>query len=360
MGLAGCLAFDSAGTTAIRIRLLDMPLERDEGEYAYAGQLLLQGVPPYLQVYTMKWPGTHAAYALIMAVFGQTAAGIHLGLILVAIATAVLVFLLARRLYGDVAGAVRCRNIRFALGQPSGLWACRACGSFCRAARPGRIVLLQNLDDSVARTRVFFAGLLARPFRFDEAAGGCVRRICAAWITWNEISRPSPQWRRLALRLAYLMLGGVLPLLLTGFVLIGAGAFDSFWFWTVEYARFYGSLFTPAEGIQDFWEATAGKLFKAAPGLWCLAVPGLLLLFYERSVRHSRFFVLGFLFVSCLAICPGWYFRPHYFLLLIPATSLLAGVAVCAACRWLARLRAPVCSTVLPLLIFAGAAAGRL
>lgn len=31
----------------IRLRLLDMPLERDEGEYAYAGQLLLQGIPPY-------------------------------------------------------------------------------------------------------------------------------------------------------------------------------------------------------------------------------------------------------------------------------------------------------------------------
>ena len=36
-----------AVVTAIRIRLLDFPLQRDEGEYAYAGQLLLQGVTPY-------------------------------------------------------------------------------------------------------------------------------------------------------------------------------------------------------------------------------------------------------------------------------------------------------------------------
>jgi len=34
-------------TGAIRLRLLAVPLERDEGEYAYAGQLILQGVPPY-------------------------------------------------------------------------------------------------------------------------------------------------------------------------------------------------------------------------------------------------------------------------------------------------------------------------
>ena len=30
-----------------RLRLLAFPLERDEGEYAYAGQLILQGIPPY-------------------------------------------------------------------------------------------------------------------------------------------------------------------------------------------------------------------------------------------------------------------------------------------------------------------------
>ena len=34
----------------VRIRLLDFPLERDEGEYAYAGQLILQGIPPYTMV----------------------------------------------------------------------------------------------------------------------------------------------------------------------------------------------------------------------------------------------------------------------------------------------------------------------
>jgi hypothetical protein len=33
-------------TIASRIRLLGIPLERDEGEYAYAGQLMLQGIAP--------------------------------------------------------------------------------------------------------------------------------------------------------------------------------------------------------------------------------------------------------------------------------------------------------------------------
>src|SRR5437867_6963020 len=89
---------------AIRIRLLGIPLERDEGEYAYAGQLMLQGIPPYKLAYNMKFPGTYEAYALIMALFGQTIVGIHLGLLLINAATILLIFLLGRRLINSIAG----------------------------------------------------------------------------------------------------------------------------------------------------------------------------------------------------------------------------------------------------------------
>src|SRR5216117_2894623 len=88
----------------IRIRLLDVPLERDEGEYAYAGQLMLQGIPPYKLAYNLKFPGTYAAYALLMSIFGQTITGIHFGLLLVNAATVALVFLLGQKLMNSTAG----------------------------------------------------------------------------------------------------------------------------------------------------------------------------------------------------------------------------------------------------------------
>src|SRR5437870_9653862 len=81
----------------IRVRLLDIPLERDEGEYAYAGQLMLQGIPPYKLAYNLKFPGTYAAYAVIMSIFGHTIRGIHLGLLITNILTVALVFFLGRR-----------------------------------------------------------------------------------------------------------------------------------------------------------------------------------------------------------------------------------------------------------------------
>ena len=93
-------------TAAVRWHRLDVPLERDEGEYAYAGQLILQGIPPYEQVYNMKLPGIYAAYAVLLALFGQTHGGIHLGLLVINAATTLLIFLLTRRLMDNLAAVV--------------------------------------------------------------------------------------------------------------------------------------------------------------------------------------------------------------------------------------------------------------
>ncbi|MEK7861610.1 MAG: hypothetical protein AAB284_09675 [Chloroflexota bacterium] len=93
-------------SAAIRLRLLEVPLDRDEGEYAYVGQLLLQGVPPYAGAYNLKWPGIYGAYAASLALFGPTVAGVHWGLLVVSAATAVLVYALAAHLGGRATGVV--------------------------------------------------------------------------------------------------------------------------------------------------------------------------------------------------------------------------------------------------------------
>ncbi len=54
----------------LRIGLLNVPLERDEGEYAYGAQLLLQGLPIYHHLYSMKLPGIYFAYAAILTLLG--------------------------------------------------------------------------------------------------------------------------------------------------------------------------------------------------------------------------------------------------------------------------------------------------
>src|SRR5882757_3224771 len=104
---------------AARLRLLNFPLERDEGEYAYAGQLILQGIPPYELAYNMKFPGTYLAYAAIMGLFGQTPAGIHFGILLMTMGTALMLFWLGKKTLDEMAGLAAAGSYALLAAGPS-------------------------------------------------------------------------------------------------------------------------------------------------------------------------------------------------------------------------------------------------
>ncbi len=147
---------------AIRIRLLGIPLERDEGEYAYAGQLILQGIPPYKLAYNMKFPGTYAAYAVIMSIFGQTITGIHLGLLLVNAATIVLIFFLGRQLVNSTVGLAAAMSYAVLSVSPSVLGFAGSRDKFCDVTRSWRDAAdpqASEQSDKLSR-RLFTSGLL--------------------------------------------------------------------------------------------------------------------------------------------------------------------------------------------------------
>jgi hypothetical protein len=340
--------------TAIRIRLLDMPLERDEGEYAYAGQLLLQGVSPYQAAYnvTLKLPGTCAVYALIMAVFGQTAAALHAGVILVNLASAMLVFVLARRIYGDAAGVVAAGTYALLSIVPETVGLAAHATHFVMLPVLASVVLLQNLDDHTPISRIFSAGLLIGLAVLMKQTGVAFGLFAVSWIVKCGISSSPKRWSLVATRLGWLALGGLLPVVLTGLMLVVRGEFGRFWFWTFQYAGAHGGILPWGNGIRWMFDSL-GLQFAAAPGLWSAAILGLVLLFYDRSLQRWRYFIVNFSFFSFLAVCPGGYFRGHYFIQLLPAAGLLAAAAFHVVSGFLARRAFSFSVAALPSLVFA-------
>lgn len=337
---------------AVRIRLLDVPLERDEGEYAYAGQLILEGVPPYRLAYNMKLPGTYAAYALVMAVFGQTPRGIHLGLLLVNLATAAVLFCLGRRLFDPETGAVAAAAFAI-LSLSQGVY-----GVFAHAthfvilpALAGAFLLLRGTGvggRAGPPAPAVPAGEAADPPRWGTlAAAGSLFGLAflmkqhgivfalfgVVWLAW-ELSRRRLSPRRIAARCAVLLGGAALPFLLTCAVLYRAGVFEAFRFWTFEYARAYVSEVPLSLGVSIFMQAILGVAATTLP-LWVLAAVGMAAPLWDRAARARLPFTGGFALASFAAICPGFYFREHYFVLLLPATALLAAIAVTAGGRGL-------------------------
>ncbi len=317
-----------AVVAAIRLRLLEFPLERDEGEYAYMGRLLLHGVAPYGEAASMKWPGTYLAYAAIMALFGQTTSGIHGGLLLVALGSSALVFVLARRIDGIVGGATAAAaHAVLAIGVPTLGLAAHAT-HFVVLFALGGIVLL-TARERIGWGRALAAGGLFGLAALMKQAGAAFGLLAVGWLVWRGVFQTEGKrdWRGLAVQLGALCAGGLLPLVATALWLWWAGVWPQFWLWTVLYAKAYATLVTPTEGMPEL-RSQLGALWAAAPGWWGAAAVGLVVLLGRRELRRWRVFVVGFAVLSLAAVCPGWYFRGHYFLLLLPAVALLAGIAV--------------------------------
>ena len=85
-----------------------------------------------------------------------------------------------------------------------------------------------------------------------------------------------------------------------------------------------------------------------------------MLLFCERSLVRWRFFVVSLSFFSFLAVCPGGYFRGHYFIQLLPAAGLLVAAAFYVASGFFARFKFFLPLAALPSLFFTAAAVSML
>jgi tetratricopeptide (TPR) repeat protein len=321
------VAITVACTAAVRIRLLGIPLERDEGEYAYAGQLMLHGIPPYKLAYSMKFPGIDAAYAAIMAVFGQTITGIHLGFMLVNAAAIVLVYLLGKRLISPAAGVAACAAYALlSIGQKVLGTQAHATHFVVLAALGGTLLLLRGIDARRWST-LFWSGTLYGIAVLMKQHGVLFVGFGAVYLAWDFLTRRSDAWLTRVRYLAIFLCGVAAPILLTGFALWWAGVFDKFWFWTFTYAREYEQELKLSLGIETF-QNNFKDIVMPDLAIWILALVGLGLIWWKRENRISAIFLSCFLVFSFLAVCPGFYFRNHYFILMLPAVALLAGVAV--------------------------------
>ncbi len=320
----------------IRIRLLDIPLERDEGEYAYMGQLILQGIPPYSEAYNMKFPGTYLMYALIMALFGQTTQGIHIGLIVVNCSAILLVYLLARKMIDDLPAAVAAGTYGIlSLSSSVQGFAAHATHFVVLPALAGTLLLLRALDKEKFLLYLLSGALLGTSVMMKQT-GIFFFLFGGIYILWRYFcsKRSVISSERITHRPVYpyqlgaFFLGSLLPPLITALWLYAAGVFDRFWFWTVVYASKYSTLFS----ISDAPLRLKNSLFRVAGGFslfWIVAALGVVVMFFDKRFKQPgnyKVFVLLFTLFSFLSICTGFYFRGHYFVTLLPAVSLLVGI----------------------------------
>lgn len=324
---SGLLAATLALGALLRMRLLSVPFERDEGEYAYAGQLILQGIVPYDLAYTMKLPGVSTLYAFMMLLFGQTHEGVHFGLLVINAITIVLVYALGKRLVGTLAGVAGAAffAVTSTLSSVQGLWA-NTEHFVLPFALAGILVYLHWLDDRRDRHLIAAGALLGIAILMKQH-GTAFFVFVVLCLVWELFTARTGSWLPVIRPVVSVFAGAALPIALTGLVVMVLGNFDKFLFWTAEYATTYASGNDLDRGWFNF-ARKAGPVWREAQAIGFMAAVAPLCLDWSPHRRTTSAKVCLFALLSFAAICPGLFFRPHYFIMLLPAVGLLAGASL--------------------------------
>jgi hypothetical protein len=319
---------------AVRAPLLPIPLERDEGEYAYIAWRLGYNELPYRDWVDQKPPAVFYVYRLALSLPFESVRAIHfVGLMFAAASTCGLFFL----------------GLRF-MGS---FWAWLGAALFALlSADP----LVQG---TAANTELFMScSLIFSQIAFVTAAAKNQRNISfmmlagaltgialmfkqVAIVNWFLIAAAYPvfvrrekRWRNAISFIAWSAAG---LLMVLGLVLLyfwrrgGLHEFvDNVFTHNLEYISSVG-----ASARLEYCWGTLTILARTQVIVWAFAAVGLLWLFASERAKWSLF-LGGWLITSMIGVSASGYFFPHYFQQLLPPLALAAaaGAEWVSAVKW--------------------------
>jgi 4-amino-4-deoxy-L-arabinose transferase-like glycosyltransferase len=320
-------------TAALRLPLLNIPFERDEGEYAYIAWRMDYGELPYRDWVDQKPPGIFLVYRLALALPLPAIAAVHFVALLWSAASACALFFLARRFLNAIDAAAAAVLFAILLADPM-------------------------IDGASANTELF----MLLPLILSQIA----------FVHSMSMERPNFLLITLigalvGIAAAFKQVGIVnWPLLLFMYPIFATHRKKNvFWFawWSglgvtivwaaiAAYFHFRNSLndfvyhvfrhnlhYLSAEPWLARWRFFRRAMSILWPSLLFIWMAAALSFVLPRPVGGWKWlwFVLGWLLTSVVAVSLSGYFFPHYFQQLLPPLALMAVMGAGRLCqaRWL-------------------------
>ncbi len=311
---------------SLRINLISIPLDRDEGNFGYTGQVILDGGIPYRDVYDHKPPVVFYLYAAALMLFPPTPTGIHIFLHLYNLMTLVVIFLAVKMYTGRLRSA---------------LWAALVFGVFSSVpsiqgftASSEMLMLLPvclGLLFAVAAVRrhrlayAFLSGLSAAVACWTKQTGIFLGCFLLLFIVMSHLTGKPPENRNIGLAvrsgLVWLLGFTTVSLLIVTYFSY-QGVLDEFFYWSFVHGYYYSSAISSnyLPVLKRLGDVLAGNAPLFVLSLAFL-VPGLF------KKLPGAVFAAGFLFFSLAATVPGYAYR-HYLAQLAPALAVAGGIGI--------------------------------
>lgn len=311
----------------VRWRFVNMPLERDEGEYAYFGHLILNGITPYMEAYNMKLPGIYYMYALIMAVFGESFKGIHTGFLLMNAGTMILLYAAVKKFFNPLTGIITAGFYGLMAMSMNVLGFAAHATHFSVFFVSLALFFFSKYEEK--RTLLFAiltGAMFGMAFLMKQQAVYFILFGGIVFVIFEFLEKPV-RIPRIALNTLSFSAGVFIPYILVLIVMFATGTFEKFWFWTVQYASKYVSGVPWSEG-KNLLSMTFNPLWNEFQWIWLLAIAGAVIVSISEFTIKQKIFALSFSLFAFLATTPGFFFRQHYFVVFLPATALMGAITL--------------------------------
>ncbi len=310
-----------------RLRLLGMPLERDEGGFAYIGQRLFGSQLLYSDMLDNKLPGLYFFYWVFTHLPIGAEKGVHLGLLLLQAGTLALFFGWVRKAFNFHVAAVATALFSSAVLMPGVLgFAAHATQLLLLPVVAGLYLLWDYLYAENRRQwwRLVLSGLcLGYAFTVKQPA-----IVFSAFAVGALLFGAGTTLQKFG-RAIVLGMASLFPFCAMAGYFYAQGRFDDFWLWTYTLPA---AQTLDASDAQKFLSQMLPKVVGNNWLFWGLGILSLAILPISSFGKAARYWAVGLLGLSFCSTAIGLGFMPHYFVPVVP----FAALGVAASLYWAA------------------------
>lgn len=318
------------GTLAVvlfaRLSLLAIPLERDEGGYAYIGERLFGSQLLYSDMLDIKLPGLYFLYWLFNQLPGEPGVGIHLGLLLMHAGALALFLKWTRTAFNFPVAAVATSLFAVSALMPGVFGFAAHATQLIQLPVMGALLLLwQYVQNPEGRRWLHLVGIgLLLGFAFTVKQPAVVFILFAIGVLMlGDGSFVQKTARAFVLGLATLVPFGAI----VGYF-YAQGRFDDFWLWTFTMPT---AQTVSADDSFFYLKTLVPRMIGNHWLFWGLGILSLGVLPFTGFSKSAKAWSVSLLLLSILSAAIGLGFMPHYFIPAIPWAAL--GIA--ASLYWL-------------------------
>lgn len=308
----------------IRSNFLNVPFERDEGSYAYCGNIILDGAIPFKDIGSQRLPGVFYSYAVMVAIFGYTLKSLHIGFIILNIISAIIIFLIGRRLFNNAA-AIACALCWALLSMNMGISGFTIQSEHIVAlfALSGIYFLIKYFDNKsyylIALSGLFFS------FAFEVKQTSFFLGLFAGiLLVGKQFFEKDRDFKRIILSVLIFSAAVIIPVALDLFIVWKRGGWEDFNYWFFDIRKEYSSVISFDQGIEYLKMSWPG-MYNNYKFIWIVSAIGSLTIFLTSVKWWVKLAVIGFFGFGFLTVMPGNHYYGHYFLQWVPTVCISAG-----------------------------------